>query len=292
MTTSRFVLTLLTAKGSEDALRPVLIKGKESRFVLLNPEVPLTLEQGRLKDTAGKSINVRGAFNLAADADFNQPLEDNLLLYGLFTYFYQTQDLRNNSSFDVSISKLSDFLGVSYGGTNDFKLYAKLASFQSVFGISSDKIQPLLELKRDGDLLHIRSLYMHELLLDILSSGQRYYYTELASLRLVSARNKIAALIVVELIRQYAKAGRCKQVKASLNSLIERVPQLKALSRDQQMSTSQKNRKLKRIFRSVEILLSEATELVDIEEIIVPVKDMSFANRKAVVSIVKKDTRS
>lgn len=87
-----------------------------------------------------------------------------------------------------------------------------------------------------------------------------FFYSGLGHASLVAARNKTAALIVLELARLIASSGAGGTPRISVFRLEQYAPQLRAI-RLSNGSTSQKNRDLKRIFRVVYRLLQSETDI-------------------------------
>jgi hypothetical protein len=76
----------------------------------------------------------------------------------------------------------------------------------------------------------------------------------------VAERNKVAAMIVIELVRLIVTTGGRHQPKIQLSTLEKYVPQLRVI-RESCQANKLKNRDLKRIFSRVYPLLESKTEL-------------------------------
>lgn len=209
-------------------------------------------------------LSIEEVRRLASDAMVNKSIEENVLIYGLFSYFV-LKGLKNCSTFDMSITDISRYFGVTLGKTG-FRLVEKLESLQAVYGVLTDSHQvfPLVIVGQTGTKFRVSSQYMHHIWKAMLTASENpntpYYFTGLAHANLVAERNKVAALIVIELVRLIVTAGSQHRPSIQVYTLEQYVPQLRVI-RESDRPNKLKNRNLKRIFTRVYPLLNLKTDL-------------------------------
>lgn len=245
---------------SEDGARAVLFHPRDSQFQLGGD----TLYQN------GEPLSMQDVCNLAFDRSVNHHLEEPVLLLGLWSYLYDNHDVRNGKTFEVSEKALGRYLGVSVG-EKGFRLSEKLQSFQEVFGVIPEKgVFRLLEVEylASGKLV-LRSEYFHRLLNMLVQEvhdqydGKRFFYTDKALMGLVTAKNKLAALIALELVTLVIIAGsKVHNPHIGLSTLADRIPQLHAILYGP-APLGVRNKQLRRAFGGVKEYLEDRTRLYD-----------------------------
>lgn len=228
--------------------------------------------------------------DLATDPNVNKFIEDQLLLYGLFSFLYVKEDLRNNIEFKVSLNGLSKYLDVSIG-VNGYDLRGKISKFTKMYGVIDNiGVFPLMEIQEQLDTLIIRSEYLHRVSNLILNEafnkyGERAKYLNTQVFTdILSERNKSAALIAIELVSLIARSKR-NTAHISLKTLITRVPRLTAIILSDN-DTSYKNKQLNRAFQPViEILKRRSTIFEDLIDLRIQFPKIKFSNLDAVIQI-------
>ena len=262
----RNALMIPTLSGFTDVCRPTVSK-TNSRAFLFNPQdSKYQLKEGRIL-REGSALSVEELSQMAGEVTVNQSIEENVLIYGVFSYLISRKRLALYSASDIGITDISRFLGVTMGKTG-FHLIEKLQALQTVYGVWADsgEVYPLLTVERVGTKLRLSSSYMHNVWKAMIAAsadlnlGMPYYYTELAHADLVAERKKVAALIVIELVRLIVTAGSRRRPEIQLSTLEKYVPQLRVI-RESRQANKLKNRDLKRIFLMVYQLLESKTEL-------------------------------
>ncbi|MEC1717799.1 hypothetical protein [Schinkia azotoformans] len=283
-------LIVPTLKGFTDCFRTAITSDNSCMF-LFNPASSEDLYE--LIDNVfyyqSHELSPDEIQELASNPKENKPIKENLLVYGVFSYLYSLHDLRNHNEFETTISSISYFLGLSTG-TKGFKLKENMEELGKVYGVIVDKCYPLLEVEeRNGNLI-IRSEYMHHALnLMLQECNDRYgergrYYTDSVHANLVNGKNKIAALVVIELASLIARA-KGNQAHISLKSLAYRVPPLLNIWLSDS-SISMKNRKLRRVFENLYDLLGNKTELyIDLKDLEISIPQLSVSKPDAVIRI-------
>jgi len=164
-------LIIPTLKRFTDVFRPTVSK-PDSRAFLFNPQdARYQLEDGHLmRDDAVLSDDELR--RLADDVTVNQPIEENVLIYGVFSYLVM-KGLEDYSTFDIGITDISRYFGVTMGQTG-FRLFEKLQGLQTVYGIlkDSNEVHPLLMVDRIGKKLRVSSQYMHHVWQAILATSE------------------------------------------------------------------------------------------------------------------------
>lgn len=286
-------LIVPTLSSHTDVFRPT-ISDRSSRLFLFNPQGSKYTLKDKMLFRDEVALSKEELFIQAKNHAVNQPIKENVLIYGVFSYLYLKKGLEYNQSFEISITDISRFFGVTMG-EKGFKLFEKLKTLEQVFGIigKTGEAFQLLKVEKHGSKLHIVSEYMHRALNMMISfsksENKPLYFTPYAHSSLIASKNKIASLIVVELIRLFATAGKFPRIR--IYQLEQYVPQLRAI-RFSNKSNSLKNRDLKRIFTSVYRLIATKTEIsreIDellFEEIIPTVSEFYF-----VIKMFKKDKK-
>lgn len=212
----------------------------------------------------GKALSFAEVFDLAANPYINKAIDELPLLYGLFSFLCNL-GLENKAEFVTSEKEISKFLNLSRGAKG-FQLSTKLKRFAQLFGVIDDvAVFPALEVKEQKGVLIIQSAYMHQLLEQMIEEknkayGERgRYYTNIIHADIVSEKNKVAVLVIIELVSLLARIGR-KTLRVSFETLVTRVPQLREMV-ESESTISVKNQYLKRVFRKVYSLLAEKTEI-------------------------------
>lgn len=260
-------LVIPTLTGYTDVFRPAVSK-KNSKAFLFNPQDDRYRVKGSMLQWDGQDLTVDEVIRLATDVNVNQPIEENVLIYGLFSYLSRRKELAQNSSLDIAITDISRFFDVTMG-EKGFRLQEKLQQLQTVYGVIVEPFEVfhLLTVKNEGKKLRVTAEYMHLVLKSMMTishdliNEKPYYYTTLAHASLVAERNKVAALMVIELVRLIVTAGRTHKPKMSFYTMEQYVPQLQA-NREAEKRNSLKNRDLKRIFTIVYALLETKTDLM------------------------------
>jgi hypothetical protein len=258
-------LVIPTLTGYTDVFRPAVSK-KNSKAFLFNPQDDRYQVKGSMLQLDGQDLTEDEVIRLARDVSTNRPIEENVLIYGLFSYLILRKGLSHSSSFDIGITDISRFFGVTMGGKG-FQLLEKLQSLQMVFGVIVEPFEVfhLLTVKHEGKKLRVTTDFMHRALKAMMAisddgnSGKPFFYTDLVHANLVTVRNKVAAIVAVELVRLIVTAGR-NQPHISFFRLEQYVPQIRAIH-ESDTRNSTKNRDLKRIFKIVYSLLEGKTEL-------------------------------
>lgn len=260
-------LIIPTLSGYTDVFRPTVSDKKRSQAFLFNPQD----NQYQLHDKKllfnNLVLSQEDMVSLVQDPVINKPIEENVLVYGIFSYLCINKGLEHNTTFEVGITDISSFLGITVG-KKGFRLFEKLKSLESIWGVLVEigEVYPLLTVEKSGLKLKITTDYMHRVLNRMIDfsrdreNNKPFFFTNLAHASLVSMRNKTAALIVIELVRLIVSAGRIKP-HISIYRLEKYVPQLREI-RESCRGNSLKNRDLKRIFTSVYQLLSSNTEVI------------------------------
>lgn len=264
MEQGRFIIPTLS--GFNDVFRPAATKKNNQAFLFNPQDVQYQLKEGVLM-LDGHVLSLDELIQLACDVTVNHPIEENVLIYGVFSYLALRKGLAYHSVLEISVTDISRFFNVTMG-EKGFRLLEKLQSLETVYGVIVEpyEVFPLLTVERVEAKLRVTSEYMYltfkammAISLDA-SHEKPYYFTDLAHANLVAERDKVAALIVIELVRLIVTAGR-KQPHISFFTLERYVPQLRA-TRESATRNSTKNRDLKRIFSLVYRLLESKTELV------------------------------
>lgn len=259
-------LIIPTLSGYTDVFRPTFSK-PDSKAFLFNPKESRYRLEDRLLTLNGSSIPKEELLRLAGEPAENQPIEENVLIYGIFSYLYLRKGLAYNNTFEIGITDISRYFGVTMG-EKGFQLLEKLRSLETVYGVLADsgEVFPLLTIEISSSKMRLTSTYMHRALVAMLAihydweNRKPFFYAGLAHSRLIAARNTTAALIVIELIRLIVSAGSRRSPSIAIYRLEKYVPQLREI-RLSRCSTSQKNRDLKRIFRVVYRLLQSDTDI-------------------------------
>lgn len=259
------VLIIPTLSDYTDVFRPAVSKPGSKAF-LFNPKDSRYRLEGNSLKRDGRILSQEELLRLASDSNVNQSIEENVLIYGVFSYLY-LKGLRFHGSFEIGITDISRYFGVTMG-EKGFRLLDKLRSLEAVYGVFADsgEVHPLLTVELHGSKLRLTSTYMHRALAAMLAVHQdwmnrkSFFYSGMAHASLIAARNKTAALIVIELVRLIASAGVGRTPRISIFRLEQYVSQLRAV-RLSAGSTSQKNRDLKRIFRAAYRLLQSETDI-------------------------------
>jgi hypothetical protein len=283
-------LHVITLPGFRNAFNTVSERG--SKALLFNP---LDERYGISKNQLtynGLCLSVHQSIELLTDPNVNKPLEEPLLVIALWSYLMDKYDLRNGTEFLIGKSEFSRYFGISEG-TKGFNLITKLETLTGVFGfISSLGFYKLLDFERCGDHLKVKSDYMHTLLKRLLDesidedAGTRFYYTDKVHASLLSEKNKVRALIVIEITKLLVTSARkTKKPKIALKTLIQRIPLLYKVWKSNQ-SFGNKNRQLRRAFQDLEEVLSSKTELYeDFEDLKIELPKLSVSDPNAVISI-------
>lgn len=277
-------LKVITQPKCTDLLRPV-ISVDGSLMVLFNPQDKDYGAEDKALCYKEVPLSMHKVVELAGNSEVNRNLQEPILLIGLWSFLYDRCDLRNKTQFATSVAELSRYLGISVGGKG-YRLTEKLESFANVYGIIPiDGVFRLLEIERiPDDKLILRSEYLHRALNIIIREnynvfeGKRSFYTDKAFANLVAAKNKTAALIVIELVNLVVSAGlRVRKPHISLNTLAERIPQLFEILYSK-APLGIRNKQLRRAIKGVVPLLMERTSLsrgyVDLEIYIPSSKDL------------------
>lgn len=280
----------ITLTGFRDALRP--IASDKFDMVLFNPEDNSYVCNKQALYHQGVALSKEELTVLVSDPIVNKPLREPVLAIGIWSFLYDNYDLRNAVEFETTVNQISSYLGVSVG-SKGFRLVGKLEAFRHVYGFIRDgRVVPLLEIKQQGDKLILRSEYLHITLNEILREGEnhhgerRRFYSDKAFTSLVSAKNKTAALIVIELITLIVTASvKVRRPRISLRTLAERIPQLEIILFGNE-ARSVRNKKLRRAFKGVLPLIEEKTSLMkDYESFRVIIPELDVANPDAVIVI-------
>jgi hypothetical protein len=285
-----FRLLIVTSEKYRDGLSTVPRQG--SVAALFNPDDDRYSVSGGVLHHEGSSLDLGQVKGLVADKQINHPLADPLLILGVFSFLYQKSDLRNRSAFTVSVKELLRFLG-HYTGKKRVTLVDKLKEYERVFGVllEQGKVFPVLAVEElpDEQVL-IKSEYLHKLLNVVIFEnvqqfdGKRNFYMEKVYSTLASARNKVAAQIVVELL----KIAHTRTPHISVKTLASRIPQLHAIVfGDAPLGV--RNKRLKRALDGVKGLIAQHTLLPVIDpgyQIVFPEK----VNAKSVITIQHGET--
>ncbi len=259
-------LIVLSDKNHREALKPCRL-GKHSKAYLLHlreEEQEKYILRGNILYEGETPLNKVELGSLVCDLNINYPIKNNLLIYGLFSYLYEKEDLRNKDTWFIKVVDIERYFGVSTG-KKGYHLVNKLFDFQDIFGVIEDKVYPLLIIE-DYTKTHIilKSPYMHELMKDILEGisleGQEksIYYTTVIDKSILKEKNELAALMTIELAILTVVT---KEPHIAYGNLISKVPRLRQKVEGLE-STSQQNRILKRCFLKVYELLEDRTQLV------------------------------
>jgi hypothetical protein len=259
-------LIIPTLTGYTDVFRPTVKDKKTSQAFLFNPQDNRYRLNGKTLLFNNFTINKEEVIEFAEDPAVNMAIKENVLVYGIFSYLCSRKGLEYNTIFEIGITDISIFFGVTMG-EKGFKLFEKLKSLESVYGVITEtgEVFPLLTVKKSGLKLKITTEYMHRVFNRMIAiskdkeNNKPYFFTNLANVSIVSSRNKTAALIIIELIRLIVSAGKF-QSHITIYRLEKYIPQLRAI-RVSSRGHSQKNRDLKRIFTSVYQLISSRTEI-------------------------------
>jgi len=295
-------LIIPTLSGYTDVFRPTISK-PDSKAFLFNPQDSRYRLEGRVLTLNGSPIRKEELLRLAGDPAENQPIKENVLIYGVFSYLFQRKDFANSSSFEIGITDISRYFGVTTG-EKGFRLLEKLQSLATVYGILADsgEVFPLLTVEPSDSKLRLTSIYLHRVLSAMLAihydweKRKPFFYTGLAYASLIAARNTAAALIVIELVRLIVSAGSRRSPSIAVSRLEQYVPQLRAI-RLSDCSTSRKNRDLKRIFRVVYRLLQSDADIFStyrdfiMEEVFPTVNDFQLVIKVSHNGYVNKEER-
>jgi len=283
-------LIIPTLPGYRDAFRTTVTEN-DARAVLFYPRDERYVSSNGVLFCGGEAVTWEQLFEQISNPAVNRPIEEPVLVYGLFSFMYTHGDLRNHVAIQTTESRLCRFLGVS-SGVNGFRLIEKMWQFRYVFGVIHNLgVFPLLNLEvgLDGTVV-LRSDFFHHLLNLMIAERIRYgqngrFYSKSVYADLVAARNKPAAMIVIELARLIAICGQRGHPHISLGELAYRIPQLAEIWRTPK-ETSFQNRKLRRAFEPVEKLLTEKTSLMEeFDNLRIHVPELSVSKPKAVMRI-------
>lgn len=262
----RGYLIIPTLKGFTDVFRPTVSK-PDSRAFLFNPQdARYQLNDGRLMRD-GAVLSLEELSRLAGDVTVNQSIDENVLIYGMFSYLVLKKGLSYHSTVEIGITDISRFFRVTMGKTG-FRLFEKLHALQAVYGVWTDsrEVFHLLTVERMGKKLMVSSQYMHYVWKAMIATsedpnnGRPFYFTELAHASLVAERDKVAALLGIEFVRLIVTAGRRRQPNIRFSTLEQYVPQLRVI-RESFRPNKLKNRDLKRILSRAYRILESKTEL-------------------------------
>ncbi|UUZ83194.1 hypothetical protein LJK88_04470 [Paenibacillus sp. P26] len=204
------------------------------------------------------------------DPEVNRPLEEPLLPHGVFSFLYKYKgfDLRNEDQLVTGIQELCAYLSVSTG-EHGFRLLDKLKALSRVYGvIPGIGIFPVLEVEELGDgNLVLKSLYfkrlLNEMCAEAVRQGYEKMFADLALTNLITARNKVAAQIVAELIVLLATSGQKRKPWIALHTLASRVPELREILWGSK-PCGVRNKRLRRAFEGVEKIMEKRTRLVQV----------------------------
>jgi hypothetical protein len=155
-------LIIPTLSGYTDVFRPTVSK-PDSKAFLFNPQDSRYQLEDCVLTLNGNPIRKEELLRLAGDPAENQPIEENVLIYGIFSYVYLKKNLTFHSSFEIGITGISRYFGVTMGEKGS-RLLEKIQSLETVYGILADsgEVFPLLKVESVGSKLRLTSTYKSE----------------------------------------------------------------------------------------------------------------------------------
>lgn len=255
-------LQIPTLSCFRSAFRTMVSEG--DRAALFNPENNFKWRDGTLYQD-GKPLDMKDVLPMMGDPNINRPLEEPLLSHGIFSFLYKSFDLRKGDQFISETQELCAYLSVSTG-EHGFRLLEKLKALSRVYGVMPGiGMFPILEVEElaDGKLV-LKSLYFNRLLSEMCEVAERQRYdkmfSDLALTNLITARNKVAAQIVAELIVLLAASGQKRKPWIALHTLASRIPQLREIVWGSK-PYGVRNKLLRRAFEGVEKIIEKRTRL-------------------------------
>lgn len=282
-------LYVITFKGYIDMLKNA-VTTEDCKAVLFNPEDYNYFLNGDVLYYKGNALNEEEVFEYCANPKINKSIKEALLIYGIFSFIYTTQDLRNKDTFQISLCELSRYLKVSMG-QKGYRLNEKLKSLSEVYGlVSGVGVFKLLEAREQGNTIIIQSQYLHIAFNNMLNDafneyGERVkWYTNRVYSSIVSERNVAAGLVVIEIVSLTARA-KGGRAHISIKNLVSRIPQLIKICLSEN-STGAKNKYLRRVFNTVNKILDSKTSLYDeLKDLKVAVPNINILDIDSVVDI-------
>ncbi len=280
----------ITLKGGQDMLRNA-VTDENCKAVVFNPENMDYLLKVSTLYYKGSVLSEEEVLELVANPDVNKPIKEAMLIYGLFSYLYAEQDIRNKHVFETTVIELSNYLGISTG-SKGFKIVEKLIEISKVYGIIPGVgVFPLIEIEEQQDKLIIKSQYLHMAFNAVINEcfnnyGERgKYYTDKVYANILTEKNKAAALVAIEIANLIARA-RGNKAHISVRNIIIKIPQLTAICLSNNTSTSNKNKQLKRVFSKVYDILEDKTSLFnDLKYLKICIPSVNISNLDAVIDI-------
>lgn len=236
---------MVMTPGYESGLRVWTPPGSSAALMHLGRGL-YRCQDGTLR-RADEVVPFMDVMRLAQNPRGISPVDDPLLLLGIFSFLYQHGWLHEGFEWNVSVHTLSRYLG-HYTGTKGYPLVSRLKAYAPVYGVltSEGRVYPALEVVGEhGNHIRLRSEYLHRYLHCVLrdhsglqgggkgapkeSRGLPFYIDKVFA-TLVAARDPIAALIVMEVTKVVVKTGlRNEMAHLSLKTLTGRVPELDAI---------------------------------------------------------------
>ncbi|WP_135555452.1 hypothetical protein [Paenibacillus cymbidii] len=248
-----------------------LYVARETRAFLFYPTAESMLyADGKLFD-GSEWLSLDETIRLAKVRENNVPLPEPVLLVGIWSYMFH-HGLRVRPEVETTEHKLNTFMGLSVG-RNGFNLRDKLADLSRIYGIIPGKgVFPFLEfIGGSGNQWVLKSYYLYQLLKTIkehlsATTTKKYYYSKRAYANLVSAKNKTAAMILLQLICLVTKAGiNTYRPSISLHTLAERIPALREILYGNQPSNTRQKR-LRRAFQPFLAPKTNEPETVSVDD--------------------------
>lgn len=273
-----------TEKGCQAVLLPPLAAGYDCRDGGLYKDGVL------LEDKSLRELLMQGG-----------SIPDAILVYGMLSFFYYMDDIRNRTSMECSWKELWDFLGRKEGG-NAYRLQETLSNYETVVGwVYGKGVFPLLKVEHlPGDRLRLTSEYFHHALNALLSVScpedeeepKRFRITTMYR-SVILHRNKLAALVSLEFARLLESSGQTKS-QISICTLTQCIPAFGIALGDESKSISFRNRKLRDTLKVAAEIIGDHSELPRrYPDLLIQLPERpTVKNLDAVVKLWRKDPKN
>lgn len=105
-------LIIPTLSDYTNVFRPTISKPISKAFLFNPKDYRYRLEDNSLKLDDNR-LSTEDLRRLAGDPEVNQPIEENVLIYGIFSYLSLKKGLAFHSSFEIRITDMSRYFGIT-----------------------------------------------------------------------------------------------------------------------------------------------------------------------------------